>query len=128
MSQIEEGTSLLAERAMDQGRVVEFVYDGLLRRVEVHAVGVSRAGKPCIRGYQIGGDSMSEVPAWKLFSTHKIHSFKMLTEISDAPREGYQKDDKIGRAHVSTPVTNAQIVCRLLLDKKTKTKLTNTHT
>src|SRR3546814_4524854 len=25
---------------------------------------------------------------------------------------------KIGRAHVSTPVTNAQLVCRLLLEKK----------
>src|SRR3546814_8585181 len=25
---------------------------------------------------------------------------------------------KIGRAHVCTPVTNAQLVCRLLLDKK----------
>src|SRR3546814_5870636 len=26
---------------------------------------------------------------------------------------------KIGRAHVWTPVTNAHLVCRLLLDKKT---------
>src|SRR3546814_6536616 len=26
--------------------------------------------------------------------------------------------DQIGRAHVWTPVTNAQLVCRLLLDKK----------
>src|SRR3546814_4519401 len=26
--------------------------------------------------------------------------------------------DKIGRAHVWTPVTNAHLVCRLLLDKK----------
>src|SRR3546814_3823422 len=30
---------------------------------------------------------------------------------------------KIGRAHVCTPVTNAPLVCRLLLDKK-KTSLT----
>src|SRR3546814_8358089 len=27
---------------------------------------------------------------------------------------------EIGRAHVLTPVTNAQLVCRLLLEKKTK--------
>src|SRR3546814_7977854 len=27
--------------------------------------------------------------------------------------------DSIGRAHVCTPVTNAHLVCRLLLDKKT---------
>src|SRR3546814_8410955 len=30
--------------------------------------------------------------------------------------------DEIGRAHVCTPVTNAHLVCRLLLEKKTKTK------
>src|SRR3546814_10822134 len=29
-------------------------------------------------------------------------------------------DEKIGRAHVCTPVTNAQLVCRLLLEKKNK--------
>src|SRR3546814_8397621 len=28
---------------------------------------------------------------------------------------------KIGRAHVRTPVTNAHLVCRLLLEKKKKT-------
>src|SRR3546814_6605013 len=29
---------------------------------------------------------------------------------------------EIGRAHVLTPVTNAHLVCRLLLEKKKKTK------
>src|SRR3546814_6738079 len=28
--------------------------------------------------------------------------------------------EEIGRAHVCTPVTNAQLVCRLLLEKKTQ--------
>src|SRR3546814_5006363 len=32
---------------------------------------------------------------------------------------------KIGRAHVCTPVTNAQLVCRLLLVKKKNTSLIN---
>src|SRR3546814_725154 len=31
---------------------------------------------------------------------------------------GFRPDQKIGRAHVRTPVTNAHIVCRLLLKKK----------
>src|SRR3546814_1962632 len=31
------------------------------------------------------------------------------------------KLDKIGRAHVSTPVTNAQLVCHLLLETKKNT-------
>src|SRR3546814_1195581 len=31
------------------------------------------------------------------------------------------EETEIGRAHVLTPVTNAQLVCRLLLDKKNPT-------
>src|SRR3546814_1077149 len=41
--------------------------------------------------------------------------------IDDAKREFHPpmvKVHKIGRAHVCTPVTNAHIVCRLLLEKK----------
>src|SRR3546814_5401172 len=35
--------------------------------------------------------------------------------------------DQIGRAHVWTPVTNAHLVCRLLLEKKKKTTTKHTH-
>src|SRR3546814_8282923 len=34
---------------------------------------------------------------------------------------------QIGRAHVCTPVTNAHIVCRLLLEKKNKTESNEVH-
>src|SRR3546814_8700922 len=34
--------------------------------------------------------------------------------------------EKIGRAHVCTPVTNAHLVCRLLLDKKNQRQENNT--
>src|SRR3546814_10874645 len=38
-------------------------------------------------------------------------------------QEMLRRDDKqIGRAHVRTPVTNAHLVCRLLLEKKKKSK------
>src|SRR3546814_8302523 len=33
---------------------------------------------------------------------------------------GQRLQGEIGRAHVSTPVTNAHLVCRLLLEKKKK--------
>src|SRR3546814_6536872 len=33
-----------------------------------------------------------------------------------------RKGEQIGRAHVLTPVTNAHLVCRLLLEKKKKNK------
>src|SRR3546814_2864609 len=38
----------------------------------------------------------------------------VVTNLGDTRRE----IDKIGRAHVCTPVTNAHLVCRLLLEKK----------
>src|SRR3546814_5721108 len=38
----------------------------------------------------------------------------------------FLRRQKIGRAHVGTPVTNAHLVCRLLLEKK-KTTYTCTH-
>src|SRR3546814_3391905 len=34
---------------------------------------------------------------------------------------------EIGRAHVRTPVTNAHLVCRLLLEKKNTTQTTHTN-
>src|SRR3546814_10788173 len=33
--------------------------------------------------------------------------------------------EELGRAHVLTPVTNAQLVCRILLEKKKNQKETN---
>src|SRR3546814_8244506 len=43
-------------------------------------------------------------------------------ERADAARGGdaVARRDEIGRAHVLTPVTNAHLVCRLLLEKKKK--------
>src|SRR3546814_4137441 len=38
-------------------------------------------------------------------------------------RNGYGLAEKIGRAHVCTPVTNAHLVCRLRLEKKNKKNL-----
>src|SRR3546814_6587780 len=38
-------------------------------------------------------------------------------------RASIDGDTKIGRAHVCTPVTNAPLVCRLLLAKKKKTNI-----
>src|SRR3546814_10463738 len=43
-------------------------------------------------------------------------------------RNMVSRAEEIGRAHVWTPVTNANLVCRLLLEKKTQTHTsTDTH-
>src|SRR3546814_6007466 len=39
--------------------------------------------------------------------------------VAVALRNRWRRQRQIGRAHVCTPVTNAHLVCRLLLDKKT---------
>src|SRR3546814_5662553 len=38
-----------------------------------------------------------------------------------------RRADKIGRAHVCTPVTNAQLVCRLLLEKNKQENKNTPH-
>src|SRR3546814_6908571 len=45
---------------------------------------------------------------------------------ADAPAGDQQTDPEIGRAHVLTPVTNAHLVCRLLLEKKNNNKINKT--
>src|SRR3546814_4971491 len=60
---------------------------------------------------------------WKAFVENEGDSVdRIRTEIAEiAQQTGMALPEfrrKIGRAHVCTPVTNAHIVCRLLLEKK----------
>src|SRR3546814_1613361 len=50
----------------------------------------------------------------------RVHTVKHIDGQSYVVVEG-SVFDKIGRAHVLTPVTNAHLVCRLLLEKKNNT-------
>lgn len=81
--------------AIDQGRVIKFDYNGTVREVEVHAVGVSTAGNPVMRGWQINGGSLSGNHAgWKLFDLEKVPETYSLTDTpSLTPRKGYRHDD-----------------------------------
>src|SRR3546814_7656538 len=45
---------------------------------------------------------------------------RIARQVERRRRGGTADGGKIGRAHVLTPVTNAHLVCRLLLEKKTK--------
>src|SRR3546814_10677270 len=52
----------------------------------------------------------------------------LLAEVDDAAAlPQLFADGKIGRAHVCTPVTNAHLVCRLLLEKKKQTATYTRH-
>lgn len=86
----------IAANAMQSGLTLQFEYDGQPRLVEVHAIGISTAGRPCIRGFQVGGSSNSDdPPVWRLFTVRKIVEKPLLLDIkSSAPREGYVLGDK----------------------------------
>src|SRR3546814_7243709 len=67
-----------------------------------------------------GGDALDEGEHWLVgtgnggWSWSWSWSLGSIAFVPSFPR----KREQIGRAHVCTPVTNAQLVCRLLLEKK----------
>ena len=83
------------ETAMDLGLSMSIEYDGLTRLVEPHAVGVTKAGRPCLRVYQVHGGSLSgEHQGWKMMTMEKIFTFPKIIDIrTDGPREGYRRGD-----------------------------------
>lgn len=80
--------------AMREGKTVSFVYDGQLRVVEAHAVGVGPKGTLLMRGYQVSGHSSRPLPHWGLFTIAKMELLDFGKEASRAPREGYRQGDK----------------------------------
>ena len=58
------------------------------RTIEVYAFGLTKAGNPVIRAYQIFGDTKTIKPAWKFFRLDRISrweptKFRFYTPISD---------------------------------------------
>src|SRR3546814_3758219 len=61
---------------------------------------------------------MGQAPSVAKLVMERMDAF--LSETDDRGRMPSYSQVEIGRAHVRTPVTNAHIVCRLRLEKKTK--------
>jgi hypothetical protein len=96
LSTDELAVASLIATSMDSKLSLHLEYDGEPRLVEVHALGVSKAGKPCFRGYQVaGGSNSGEFEGWKMFSLGKVSQMpKLIYREVGAPREGYQRGDK----------------------------------
>ena len=78
-----------------QHRVLELGYDDYSRWVEVHAVGISTAGHPVMRCWQVRGGSVSdELLGWKLMRLDDASGAFVTDEVSHAPRPGWQRGDK----------------------------------
>ncbi len=74
---------------------LELRYDGYSRIVEVHAVGISTAGNPCMRVYQTRGGSVSNEPiGWKMMTIDKSFAMEVIAERAQTPRQGYRRGDR----------------------------------
>ena len=78
---------------MIQKRIVEVYYDddedpgGKGRRwVEVYCYGTSKAGNDVVRVYQVGGDTKTTQPGWKLFRVDRMNALKKLSGTFSEPR------------------------------------------
>jgi len=81
--------------ALRKGVCLELRYNSYARVVEVHAVGISTAGNPVMRAWQIRGGSVSNEPVgWKLMRLDEAMGAALTNERSEAPRPGYKPGDK----------------------------------
>lgn len=78
---------------MDKKRIASCYYDDEedpegkgLRWIEIYCYGVSKAGNDVVRVYQIGGDTKTIQPGWKLMLTHRMGSLTMLGGDFKEPR------------------------------------------
>lgn len=102
-----------ASNALRKGRRLQLSYDGFVRVVEVHSIGRSRDGHTLMRVFQVRGGSQSrERSGWKLLRLDGIATAAILDERSEAPRAGYNPDDK-AMAHtycrIESPASGAAI-------------------
>ena len=85
----------LAIEAGKRGLCLAFTYDGLPRVVEVHTVGVTTAGRPAMRAYQVDGQSNTPpIPDWRMFCFDECFNVALTDRKSTAPRPNYKERDK----------------------------------
>ena len=84
----------LARDALRQGLCLEFVYSGCRRLVEVHAIGVTTAGRLAISAFQVEGSTRSTpIPGWRHFCLEECANVSISETRSEAPRPDYRRGD-----------------------------------
>ncbi|MGY3531455.1 hypothetical protein ACVISU_004223 [Bradyrhizobium sp. USDA 4452] len=82
--------------ALTKGCVLELLYDGYFRLVEVHAVGFTQEGNAIMRVWQTSGGSVSNEPVgWKLLRLDEATGANVTNVRSAAPRTGYRRNDRV---------------------------------
>lgn len=81
--------------AIKKHNLLSFTYDGFIREVEPHCLGIDKKGHPALRAYQVAGGSESgEYVGWKIFHVNGIKNLQVLNKIFQQPRQGYKRGDK----------------------------------
>ncbi len=82
-------------QAILAGKCIQLTYSDYIRVVEVHAAGYTKDENAVIRVWQVRGGSVSNEPVgWKLMRLDEAESMHIIDEDSQAPRQGYKRDDK----------------------------------
>ena len=86
------GKSTIMDCMVDR-RIAEVYYDddedpgGKGKRwIEVYCYGVSKAGNDVVRVYQVGGDTKTMQPGWKLFRVDRMDALKKLGGTFSEPK------------------------------------------
>lgn len=81
--------------AIQERKLLSFVYDGFERTVEPHTYGTDTKGHLALRAYQVGGGSESgNYIGWKLFHVHDMHGMNVRPQTFPGPRPGYKRGDR----------------------------------
>ena len=94
--QLETALRRDAERLDVSGHVLELIYEGYSRFVEVHDVGFTEDDNPIMIAWQVsGGIGNNEPVGWKLLRLDEASGAVVTHQRSLAPREGYKPGDPV---------------------------------
>jgi hypothetical protein len=80
----------LLRAAIEQKRLVSFVYKDSPRVIEPHDYGIQN-GSVKVLGYQVGGSSSGPLPNWRWFEVNLISDIRLLTDHFAGGRPGSGK-------------------------------------
>ena len=88
---LEVATRSQVEQAVEKKQRVRIYYDGDetviagYRNIEPYVLGLSKAGNPIVRSWQLNGVTDTETPGWKTFRLDRISSWNKIPSYFYAP-------------------------------------------
>ncbi len=87
---------IILKDAIKRKRLVQFHYGGHVRKVEPYVVGQLTSDNMALRAWHLEGFTESHrEPSWRLYLLKDIRSLRVLDEVFDEPRDGYNPDDSM---------------------------------